>query len=230
MPKLEVLKDIIVKTMVEVLGVFAIMTTAMEQGRASELITDDTFSVTDRDLERRGKKILKALMRKKDPKKDPIEAALSRMNGLTSEEVVEAIAQIRSNVDRIDHGSSSSESNLEAFFEASLDAYEEKTKVNLRTHPLMAELETRKSPDDTLALLDAQVENSEKSTSGNSPPDRLALLRVKGEEFKKSTSEDIRWTKWLKPIVHVLHAFSSVMGAGAGLVNLICMILLRSIL
>ena len=43
MPKLEALEDIIVKTMVEVLGVFAIMTKEMEQGRARELIPDDTF-------------------------------------------------------------------------------------------------------------------------------------------------------------------------------------------
>ena len=44
---MEALKDIIVKTMIEVLGVFAIMTKEIEQGRASESIPDDTFSVAD---------------------------------------------------------------------------------------------------------------------------------------------------------------------------------------
>jgi hypothetical protein len=99
-PKLEALKDIIVKTMVEVLGVFAIMTKEMEQGRASESIPNDTFSVTDRDLETYGKKFLKALI----GKKDPIGAALSRMDELTDKEVAEAIAQIRSAVNRVEHG------------------------------------------------------------------------------------------------------------------------------
>ena len=98
MPKLEALKDIIVKTMVEVLGVFAIMTKEMEQGRASESIADDTFSVTDRDLETYGKKFLKALM----GKNDRIGTALSRMDELTDKEVAEAIAQTLSAVNRVD--------------------------------------------------------------------------------------------------------------------------------
>ena len=41
--KLEAIKDIIVKMMVEVLGVFAIMMKEMKEGRASELVPDDTF-------------------------------------------------------------------------------------------------------------------------------------------------------------------------------------------
>ena len=102
--------------------------------------------------------------------------------------------------------SSSSEPNLKALFKDSLDAYEDKTKESLRKHPLTAELQTCSTPDDTLARLRTQL-----------------------EKFKKSTFDDIKWTKWLKPIVHVLYRFSEI-GTNVGLVNLIYMILLRSIL
>jgi hypothetical protein len=40
-PTTEAMKDIIVKIMVEVLGLFAIVTKEIKQGRASELIPDD---------------------------------------------------------------------------------------------------------------------------------------------------------------------------------------------
>ena len=96
--------------------------------------------------------------------------------------------------------------NLKALFKDSLDAYEDKTKESLRKHPLTAELQTCSTPDDTLARLRTQL-----------------------EKFKKSTFDDIKWTKWLKPIVHVLYRFSEI-GTNVGLVNLIYMILLRSIL
>ena len=98
MPKLEALKDIIVKSMVEVLRVFAIMTKEMEQGRSSESIPDATLSITDRDLEKYFMKFLKALV----GKKDRIGIALSRMDELTGQEVAEAIAQIRNAVNRVE--------------------------------------------------------------------------------------------------------------------------------
>ena len=41
-PTTEGMKDIIIKIMVEVLGIFAIVTKEMKQGRASESIPDDT--------------------------------------------------------------------------------------------------------------------------------------------------------------------------------------------
>ena len=222
--KLEAIKDIIVKMMVEVLGVFAIMMKEIKEGRASESISDETFSVTDRALEKYFKKFITKLKLRGDR----IEDALSRMDGLTGQDVATAIAQIRSTVTEplltgatntipSDPGplltaaaliaSSSSKHNLEAIFAASLVAYEEKTKESLRTHPLMAKLQTCNTPDDT-----------------------LALLRTQFGKFEKSTSDDIKWTKWLKPIVHVLYGFSDVIGGGVGLVNLIRMIHLRSIL
>ena len=99
-PKLEALKDIIVKMMVEVLGVFAIMMKEMKQGRMGESNPHDTFSVTDRELEKYLTKFLKKLMRRKDR----IEAALSEMDRLTGQEVATAIAQIRIAVDRVEQG------------------------------------------------------------------------------------------------------------------------------
>ena len=86
--------------MVELLGVFAIMMKEMKEGRASELIPDDTFSVTDRALEKYFKKFITKLKLRRDR----IQDALSRMDELTSQEVATAIAQIRTTVDRSDHG------------------------------------------------------------------------------------------------------------------------------
>ena len=89
-------------------------------------------------------------------------------------------------------------SNLQTIFLASLKEYEEKTKNNLLTHPLMAQLQTCNSPTDILAILRNQVQHFEQSTSG-----------------------DDKLTKWLNPTVNVLYAFSSAIGAGLGLVNFI---------
>ena len=139
-------------------------------------------------------------------------------------------ADAMSNITPTTSSSSSSESNLDSIFKKSLEEYKEKTKVDLLTHPLMVELQTCDSLDKFLAVLDAQVEDSGKSTSGNPPDSTLDRLHARVKKLKKSTSDDIKSTKWLKPIVHVLYAFSSVIGTGAGLVNLIHMILLRSIL
>ena len=82
--------------------------------------------------------------------------------------------------------------------------YEKKTKKELLTHPLMAQLQTCNSPTDILAILRAQV-----------------------QQFEQSTSGDDKLTKWLNPTVNVLYAFSSVISAGVGLVNSIQTIMLR---
>ena len=44
MPTTEAMKDIMVKIMVEVLGIFGIVTKEMKQGRASELVLGDAFA------------------------------------------------------------------------------------------------------------------------------------------------------------------------------------------
>ena len=105
--------------------------------------------------------------------------------------------------DTIFTASSSSSSNLKAIFEASLNAYEEKMEKSLLKDPLMAQLQ-----------------------ACNSPTEILKVLRTQVQQFEQSTSADDKLTKWLNPIVNVLYASSSVIGAGVGLVNPIWMILL----
>ena len=85
-----------------------------------------------------------------------------------------------------------------------MKSYERKTKKDLVTHPLMAQLQ-----------------------ACNSPTDILAVLRT--QQFEQSTSANDPLTKWLTPTVNVLYAFSGVIGAGVGLVSPIWMIILRSI-
>ena len=89
MPTTEAMKDIIVKIMTEVLGIFAIMTKEIKQGRTSESIPDDRFPVADGDSEKYVKKYLKKLIGRKD-----IEDALSRLDRLTQDEVNMAAVQI----------------------------------------------------------------------------------------------------------------------------------------
>lgn len=96
-------------------------------------------------------------------------------------------------------------SNLQAIFYASMKAYEKKTQKDLLAHPLMARLQTC-----------------------NSPADILAVLRIQVQQFEQTTSTDDKLTRWLNPIIDVLYAFSSVIGAGIGPVNTIRTIVLRS--
>ena len=79
------MKEIIVKIMAEVLGIFAIVTKEVKQGRTSESIGDDTLPVADIDSE----KYLKKLIGRRD-----IEDALSRLDRLTQEEARMATAQV----------------------------------------------------------------------------------------------------------------------------------------
>ena len=81
--------------------------------------------------------------------------------------------------------------------------YEKKTKKDLLTHPLMAQLQTCNSPTDILAVLRAQV-----------------------QQFEQSTRDDDKFTRWLNPTVNVLYAFSGVLGAGVGLVKFIRTVIL----
>ena len=73
------------KIMVEVLGIFGIVTKEMKQGRASESVPDGAPSVADRD----SGKYLERLIGRKD-----LEDALSRLDRLTQEEAWMATAQI----------------------------------------------------------------------------------------------------------------------------------------
>ncbi|KAF8266834.1 hypothetical protein EI94DRAFT_1732104 [Lactarius quietus] len=93
--------------------------------------------------------------------------------------------------------SSSSSSNIHDIIEASLIKYEEQTKKDLRTHPLMAKL---------------------KPEAYKSTAEILAAFRTQVEQFKESASGDVKLMKSLNPIVNVLYASSSAIGTGVGLV------------
>ena len=95
MPTTEAMKDIIVKIMVEVFGIFGIVTKEMKQGRTSELIHDDALRIADRNSE----KYLKKLIGRRD-----IEDALGRLDRLTQEEARMATAQVLKVAHRVEHG------------------------------------------------------------------------------------------------------------------------------
>ena len=94
-PTTEAMKGIIVKIMVEVLGIFGIVTKEMKQGRASASIPDDTFPVADRDSE----KYLMKLVGRRD-----IQDALSRLDRLTQDEARMATAQVLKVAHRVEDG------------------------------------------------------------------------------------------------------------------------------
>ena len=92
--------------------------------------------------------------------------------------------------------SSSSSSNFQSVLNAALDAYEKKTKNNLLTHPLAAQLQSCDSPTAILSVLQGLVQQS---------------------DYRRRSDE--RLTNWLNPTVNVLYAFSSTLGQGVGLVS-----------
>jgi hypothetical protein len=90
----------------------------------------------------------------------------------------------------------SSSSNFQLIFDNALKAYAERTKKDLRAHPLAAELQDCNSPSKILAVLYRQVQG-----------------------LDQSLSSDDRWTKWLDPTVNVLYMLSGTLGE-IGLVSL----------
>ena len=82
--------------------------------------------------------------------------------------------------------SSSSSSNFQTLFNNALDTYKQRTKKDLRDHPLAKQLQDCQSPDTVLVVLKQQLDQSQ--------------------------STDERWTKWLDPTVHVLLTFSQAVG------------------
>ena len=81
-------------------------------------------------------------------------------------------------------------------FNNALKAYQKRTKKDLLTQPLFSQIQACESPNAILVVLLQQVQGLDQSRIG-----------------------DDRWTKWLDPIVHTLHAFSGTLG-GVGLVSL----------
>ena len=90
-----------------------------------------------------------------------------------------------------------SSSKFQLIINNALKAYEKRTKEDLVTHPLAAQLQTCRTPAAILPILQEQVQGLDKSQLG-----------------------DERWSKWLDPTVNVLFAFSATIGAGASLVFL----------
>jgi hypothetical protein len=93
--------------------------------------------------------------------------------------------------------SAAASSKFQLIINNALDTYRKRTKNDLLTHPLAAQLQTCRTPVAILAILQQQVQGLDQSQRG-----------------------DERWSKWLDPTVNVLFTFSSTIGAGVGLVCL----------
>jgi hypothetical protein len=92
---------------------------------------------------------------------------------------------------------SSSSSNFESIFSASLQAYDKKTKNKLLDHPLASRLQSCDSPNAVLSVLQDLI-----------------------QQFDQRRTGDERLKNWLNPIVNVLYTFSATLGEGVGLVSL----------
>jgi hypothetical protein len=95
--------------------------------------------------------------------------------------------------------SSASSSNFRSILGAAMKNYKKKTKKDLLTHQLMAQLQTCESPSDILDVLNKQYNIQE------------FLQSQEGGESSK---------QWLNATVTVLCAFSGALGEGVGLVSL----------
>jgi hypothetical protein len=103
--------------------------------------------------------------------------------------------------------SSSSSSNFQLMINAALNKYKQRTKNDLREHPLAAQLQSCDSPSAIILILQQQLQG-----------------------IDQSQSADERWTKWMDPTVNVLYTFSSVLGSGVSMVCLRTCACLRSAL
>jgi hypothetical protein len=92
---------------------------------------------------------------------------------------------------------SSSSPNFQYIFNASLQAYDNKTKNNLLDHPLATQLQSCNSPHAVLTVLQDLV-----------------------QQFDQRRTDDERLKNWLDPTVNVLYTFSCTLGEGVGLVSL----------
>ena len=93
-----------------------------------------------------------------------------------------------------------STSNYHTIFDNALEAYNKKTREDLRSHPLLPKFQTCNSPNAVLTVLREQISVFDQSYNAGSTDDRL--------------------TKWLDPTVNVLYAFSEAIGAGISMVSM----------
>ena len=92
----------------------------------------------------------------------------------------------------------STPSNFEAIFIASLDQYSKRTRKDLREHPLASKIEACKSAGEI-----------------------LAIFRDQAKEFSENRNGDPKLIKCLEPIVSCLYALSTtpVLGTAVSLVS-----------
>ena len=93
--------------------------------------------------------------------------------------------------------SSSSSSNFQSIFDASLQSYNNKTKSKLLDHSLATQLQSCDSPSAVLSVLQDLI-----------------------PQFDQRRTSDERLKNWLNPTVNVLYLFSATLGEGVGLVSL----------
>jgi len=91
----------------------------------------------------------------------------------------------------------SSNSNFQYIFNASLQAYDNKTKNKLLDHPLATQLQSCDSPIAVLSVLQDLI-----------------------QQFDQRCTSDERLKTWLNPTVNVLYSFSATLGEGVGLVSI----------
>jgi hypothetical protein len=91
---------------------------------------------------------------------------------------------------------SSSSSNFQSILNASLQAYDNKTKNKLLDHPLATQLQSCDSPNAILSVLQDLI-----------------------KQFDQRRTSDERLKSWLNPTVNVLYAFSDTLGEGVSLVS-----------
>ena len=91
---------------------------------------------------------------------------------------------------------STSASNFQYIFNAAVKKYRKKTKKDLLSHPLAAQLQACKTSSDILAVLQDEV-----------------------RKFEQSRGADERLSRWLNPTINVLYALSATLGGVVGFVG-----------
>ena len=91
-------------------------------------------------------------------------------------------------------------SSYQAIFDNALEAYKNKTKKDLRSHPLLPKLQACNSPDAVLTVLREQIPTFDQCHSVRDTNNTL--------------------TNWLNPTVNVLYSFSEAIGAEISLVSI----------
>ena len=95
-----------------------------------------------------------------------------------------------------DLSTSTSSPSFETIFAAALKEYKQRTKKDIASHGLAAQVESCDSPNAVLTVLQTQVQTFDPSPSANE-----------------------RWTRLLTPTITVLYAFSGFVSSIAGPVN-----------